>query len=474
MGWSSDETQFTKKGMATSSKILLAIIACVLLIIILIIALLMSTESSTYTISVDGQAITTVTKDTLLTKINNVTYVNIEEFAKLIKNEYHQGEYKAYTIEKDKCYVQGKHETATFYLNESKVLKLPTNNLNEEYQEYVVESPIKEDKNGKMYAPLDAIAIAFNVQITETQNSLVVFSLDYLVAWYNAKVIEWGYTGISDLSFENQKTLLYDRFIVRKENGLYKIIDGTQKEIVSDKYTEIEFFENTKEFFVTNNLGQVGIINLDGTIKIEPIYESISVLDKELNLYLIKKDEKNGIIKGGNITIVNPEYDSIGVMFNSEREYIILDTLIPVYKNQKWGAFDINGNLVYNIEYDGFGCNLTTVDINGTKKAVNPVIAIQQCNGIIVKKDNKYGVLNLKGENVIPIQVDSIYSIENTRKEMEYFMIYNNQELNIIEMLIEQGIIENTNPKEEINNTIINKNTVNQVSNNTISNNVLQ
>ena len=204
MGWSSVEPQSTKKGMETSTKILMAIIACLVLIIILILALLMNIEKTTYTITVDGKAIATVTKDTLLTKVDNITYVNIEEFAKLIKYEYHDGEYKAYTIEDNKCYVQGEKETATFYLNENKVYKLPINELTKEYEEYSVENPIKEF-NGKMYAPIDAISVAFNVQITEKEQSLTVFALDYLVTWYDAKVKEWGYTGISDLSFENKK-----------------------------------------------------------------------------------------------------------------------------------------------------------------------------------------------------------------------------------------------------------------------------
>ena len=429
MGWSSDEPQTKKKGMETSSKILLAIIACLVLIIILILVLLMNIEKTTYTINVDGQTITTVTKDTLLKREDNITYVNIEEFAKLVKYEYHEGEYKAYTIENNKCYVQGTNETASFYLNVSKIFKLPINELEKEYEEYIVENPVKEF-NGKMYASIDAIGIAFNVQITEKEQSLTVFALDYLVTWYDAKVKEWGYTGIADLSFENKKAILYDRFIVKKENGLYKIIDSAQKEIVSDKYKEIEFSELTKEFFVTNNLSQVGIINLDGTTKIEPIYNSISVFDKEKDLYLIQKDTKYGVMKSGNITILKPEYEAIG-------------------------------------------CNITSVEINGVKKTVSPVVTIDKCNGIVVKKDDKYGIITIEGNVIVPIQVDSIYSIKNEKGEIKYYMIYNNKELNIIDMLIEQGIIEKTDDikdKEEVRNEIKNQNTLNQIDN-SISNN---
>lgn len=432
MGWSSDEEKTTKKGMETSSKILLAIIACILLIIVLLIVLLMNIEQSTYTITIDGQAVTTVTKDTILSKIDNTTYINIEEFAKLVKYEYHEGEYKAYTIEEGKCYVQGQNETATFYLNENKVFKLLVNDLNEEYEEYIVENEIKEI-NGKLYAPIDAVKIAFNLQIDEKEKSLTVFTLNYLVTWYDAKIKEWGYTGVADLSFENQKAILYNYFIVKKENGLYKIMDNTKKEIVSDKYKSIEFSENTKEFFVTNNLDQVGIINLDGTTSIEPIYNSISVLNKEENLYIVQKDNKYGVVKSGNITIINTEYDAIG-------------------------------------------CNKTSVELNGVKKTVNPVITIKECEGIVIKKEDKYGIININKEVIVPIQVDSIYSIvESKTGGTQYYMIYNNKELNIIDMLIEQGLIKkNENNKEEqLNNEISNQNTINK-TNNTISNNTVQ
>ena len=477
MGWSSEEEQPTKKGMETSSKILFTIIACVLIIITLIIVLLLNIQQNTFNISVDGNVVNANT-DTLITKIDDTTYINIEEFAKLVKYEYHEGEYKAFTIEKDKCYVQGVNETATFYLNDNKVCKLPINDLISDYQEYTVENTIKSS-NGKMYASVEAINLAFNVVMNKTEKSLDIYTLDYLVNNFDKRVKEWGYTGIVEQNFENQKSLLYGYLIVKKENGLYKIIDNdNKKEIVSDKYTSIQFTENTKEFFVTNSLGQVGIINLNGTTKIEPIYESISVLDKQSDLYLIQKDKKYGVVKSGNISIIYPEYDSIGIdtknlTINVESQYLILDTLIPVCKNNKWGAFDKTGNMVIKVEYDGFGCNISTIEINGTKKTVSPVLAIGECKGIVVKKAEKYGVLDINGKELVPIAVDSIYEIENFEDEnSKYYMLYNNDELNIIERLIKAGLIEDKNNSNKATINTINNNTVQtsaQVYNNAVN-----
>ena len=475
MGWSNDEITNKKEGMDITTKILIAIIACVVIIITILVVLLNNIEKTTYTISVNGKVVTSVKKDNLVFTIDNVTYISIEEFAKIVGYEYHEGEYKAFTIEKDKCYVQGKEETATFFANDNKVCKLPVNLLKEEYREYNVEN-ITKSYSGKMYAPLEAALIAFNVTVFQDENSMTIYTLDELVKIYNEKIIKWGYTDITEQSFENKKAILYGYLIVKKEDGLYKIIDSNNtKEIVPDKYTAIEFSENTQEFLVTNSLGQKGIINLDGTTKIEPTYESIEILDKTADLYLIQKNGKYGIIKSGNITVLSPEYDNIG--FNNigdtveiSSKYMILDTLIPVTKNEKWGAVDKNGKFVLKLEYDGFGCFETTVEIDETKKTVQPIIVIERCEGIVVKQNEKYGILDLKGNELVPIAVESIYAIENTKNEdYKYFMKYNNKEMNIIERLILAGLIKEEKEEEnqEVEGNVVANNTVAVSTNNT-------
>ena len=36
--------------------------------------------------------------------------------------------------------------------------------------------------------------------------------------------------------------------------------------------------------------------------------------------------------------------------------YLLYDNAIPVKQNGQWGLYDIKGNLILPIEYDGFGC----------------------------------------------------------------------------------------------------------------------
>ena len=125
-----------------------------------------------------------------------------------------------------------------------------------------------------------------------------------------------------------------------------------------------------------------------------------------------------------------------------------------------------------NVEYDGFGCNLETVEINGIRKGVKPVFIIERCNGIVIEKNEKYGLVNTKGEELVPIAVDNIYEVENPENEnSKYFMFYNGKELNIIERLIAANLIEDNSIPEtqqennEINNNLIDANSVNNSQN---------
>ena len=468
MGWNDEEVQNTKKGMNASTKVLLGIIACIIFIIILLIVILMNNKSTSFKIYVDGGVSSKASQETLINIIDGVKYVNIEEFAGLVGYDYHKGEYKSSIIETDKCYVEGEIETASFYLNDNTIYKLPVKEREKQYQEFVVEDAIRS-VNNKMYASYEAVSKAFNVVINETSNSIQIYTLEYLVKLYNANVKKWGYADISEQGFENHKAILYGCLIVKKQDGLFKIIDlSNTKEIVLDRYTTITFSENTQEFFVTDNYGKMGIVNLDGTSKIEPNYDKISTFDKEADLYLVEQSKKYGIVKSGNITVIFPEYDSIGLSSNprntSKNKNLILDTLIPVCKDKKWGAFNKQGNLVLNIEYDAFGFDLTSIEIDGIKESVEPILAIERANGVVVKKGDKYGLFSMSGQELVPIAVDAIYAIPDvTDVDSKYFMLYYEDELNVIERLIIAGLIKDTSNEET--NEPTDNNTQNNIEN---------
>ena len=478
MGWNDEETKNAKKGMSTSSKILLAIIVCILAIIMLLIMALNNTQAQTsFRIYINGEVATSMSPDMLITTVDNETYVDIEAFSKLVGYEFHKGEYKASTIDENKCYVESKEETASFYLNDNTIYKLLPGKRDEQYSEIAVYSKVI-NLNNKMYASVEAISKAFNVIFSLSDIELQIYTLSYMENLYDAKVKEWGYTGIKEQNFENKKSILQGCLIVKKEGGLYKVIDvSNTKEIILDRYKSIEFSENTQEFFVTNDADKMGIFNLDGTIKLDAVYDSIDLLDRKSDLYIVKQYEKFGVVSGKGNSIIYPEYDSIGLDGNN----LILDELIPVCKDGKWGAFNKTGNRVLNVEYDELGYNSHSIEINGVKEVVKPVLTIERANGIVVKKFDKYGLINVvNGKEMVKVIVDGIYEIIGEEDEdAKYYMLYNGQELNVIERLIVGGYIQQKTEEEDIvidnniNNNIDNlQNNVDEKVNNSLYNNI--
>lgn len=460
------ENSTNQKQTKSIYKILIALIICVLIIICIIFALLQSLKKNRFSVLVDTKEVSTSSTTELFKKIDDVIYINIKEFAKLVGYEYHDGEYKSFSLDKNKCYVQGKDETASFYIDENKLYKLPVSQLTSEYKEYSFKNATKQI-DGRVYAPTEMLSVAFNTVIQANEKSISIYTLNYIVNNYNQKAVNWGYEKITDYNFENQKAILYGFLIVKKENGLFKVVNlDNTKEILSDKYNEIQFDENTQEFFITNSLGKVGIINSDGTTKIESIYDSIECIDKEEDVYVVQIDNKYGMIRDNNKIIANAEFDEIGITAkessgNEGKQYLILDSLVPVKKDNKWGAYDKEGKLVLKLEYDEFGCNVNTVKIGNNSKKVYPVLTIEKCKGIVVRKEKKYGLLDTNGKELVTISVDSIYE----DGQGNYLMAYNEKELNIIDELVKAGII-----KEEVDekNEVSNNNTLNNIQNNSV------
>ena len=443
MGWTNENNKFyeEEKNAQLSKKILRAIILLMVIIIIIVGALIILNSKSSYKIKVDTKE-KNISKTDLLLEQNNQIYVNIERFAGLVGYEFHNNEeYKSFIKEQDRCYVKGPEETTTFYIGENNLYKLPVENQTDEYREIKVTDKIIKI-NEKPFATIEAIQIAFNVVIKDNNKEFLIYTLDSLVNSYDIKMKEAGYESIKGSTFENKKLLLYGYLIVKKPNSLYKIVDlNNTTEIVSDKYNDIQFIEHKEEFIITNSLNKVGIIKLNGDVILEPIYDSVELYDSQEGTYLISESGKKGIVKSGNRVVIPAEFDKIGISKedypNEKNKYYILDTLIPVSKDGKWGAYDKTGKKTINIEYDNFGSakakKSETAIINTLS---NPrVLSIEKCNGIVVEKDNKFGVIDIEGKELIYTVADDIYAKEDKDNSLKYYAFYNGKEEDIIKLL---------------------------------------
>ena len=162
------------------------------------------------------------------------------------------------------------------------------------------------------------------------------------------------------------------------------------------------------------------------------------------------------------------EYEKIGLDLskfprsNITNNMLLFDNCIPVIKNGKWGLFDKNGNQILETVYDSIGY------IAGTKKdtAENNLAVIPDIEGIVVCKDEKYGIVNSRGKFIAPCSFDKIYSITNLGKDT-YYLTYGTQTITLEDYQKLNGNQSSDVPTESTttdNTTTDTTNTTNTVS----------
>ncbi len=496
-----EENKKGKKGL----KIVLVLIFLLIIAVIAVVCVMMYMKSNTFKITIDGKNAELSENVYYIDEQTGKVYFNIKQFASYVGYSAHDGEYKIYSQDSNKCYVETTNETASFYLNSNKINKVAPDSK-EDYESYTISEPVK-NVNGELYVIEDGIEKACNLNITysKEQNSLTIYTLPYLVEYYNPKIISLGYAGI-DTNFNNQKAILYDLFVVsnatdadtdeEKENakkGVIKVEDGKPKEVIALRYTDIEFSEKTEEFIVKNNYNKMGIMLKTGATKINLSYDDIKVMDADYGLYIVKNENRYGVINDKEQYIIHIEYDDIGIDLQSfpsnkvDNQYMLFDNAIPVKQGTKWGLFNKNGEKILPVEYDSIGCVASTVK----DKVVNNLLIIPDIEAIVICKDKKYGLITSTGTELLPTALESIYSITDAGID-DYYMIYSYTEgegedakeqkitYNVIDYLKAMKIINTSD--EEINNqntnsldntnTVNNTNTINNANNVNNTNNV--
>lgn len=216
---------------------------------------------------------------------------------------------------------------------------------------------------------------------------------------------------------------------------------------------------------------------LTGETKIDVNYDEIKSIDNTLGYYLVKSNSKYGIINSKQESVIHIEYDKIGIDVSEfpadsiKNPYILYDELIPVCLNQKWGLFNVNGNKMTEAEYDSIGSINTKVK----ERVVNNAAVIGESGVVVLGKDGKYGGISTRGDMLLPIQFEYIYSV-TSGGQTNYYIVINEKDykaldyINAMKKALGYPVEEDEN--ENLNNTDnqTNTSTQNQDTNNTITN----
>lgn len=453
-----DEGTKNKKIMA----IIIALITVIVVAIIAVIFILMGMKSNRLSVVIDGVS-TKAPEDTFVFYDDGKIYVSVSDIAPLVGYSSHNGEYKVNVDDINKMYVESKDEkeTASFYWNSRTISKVaPNSNL--EYENITMSDPAVFINN-KLYVVSDGFTIGFNCifDYNKAKNRITIQTLPALVNYYTKNINQYEFAKISE-DFNNQKALIHGMVVGSREDEKFgvKAVDG--KEIISPRYKKIQFIESSNDFIITNSSDKVGITYNTGKTKITVSYDDIKVVDSDLGLYLVKSNNKYGMIDSLENFVIHIEYDQIGADIskfptdNIKNQYILYNNIIPVKINDKWRLLDVKGNRLTNDEYDDIGY----INNNSKNRILNNALTIGNTKTIIVaklinpeSKDKVYGGVDVKGNTLIPINFEAIYSITSSG-ETTYYILNNGKEYNAVDLVnavkLRMGYTQDEiEPKEE-------------------------
>ena len=205
------------------------------------------------------------------------------------------------------------------------------------------------------------------------------------------------YDNIEAIDINNiSSNIPYEKTVLKyKLNGLYGLIDFNGKKITDNIYNSITNIDYKEGNLKIEQNGQFGVINIKGATILKPEYDSIisdGYYDEETKYenagFVLRIKTDNGYRFGyankkGKI-ILDTLYNEINRITELEGKDVYLITS----NNGRYGLVK-NGKEVLKNEYTDL-----SFDVNN--------------HLLIAQKDKIYGVVNLDGKNIIPIDYDNI------------------------------------------------------------------
>lgn len=199
------------------------------------------------------------------------------------------------------------------------------------------------------------------------------------------------------------------------------LINGYSSYALDNGYTQIsELFVNQKA--VLNNMlvvlkedtnEQYGVIDTQGNTVLEPKYDNITYMP-ETGDFLVESNGKVGIISKDKETKVQITYDSIELIDKDAGLYV-------AERDNKFGVIDVRGNIKIYIENDEIGIDSTNFAENDIK---NKYLLMD--NLIPVKKGELWGLYNKNGNKVVDFEYNSFGYVASNNKNATNLLVIPN------------------------------------------------
>ena len=130
------------------------------------------------------------------------------------------------------------------------------------------------------------------------------------------------------------------------------------------------------------------------------------------------------------------------------------ENYIPVKKDNKWGFINLSGKVVINLQYDDLGCV-------GSNPSSN-VLIIPEIKSIVVKKGEQYGIVRMDGKILKQMDLTKVFK-ETEQGNDVYYMMFIGKKINIVDYMKKlygdnlntENVVTN---KGNENSIVINKN----------------
>ncbi len=449
------------KSKKLKKIILILIVIIVICIIAVIIGMTFIKKEKKLVVQLDGQTNSDL-KDILRFEEDGSIHIPIRDVANFLGYNSYNGKYTDRSEDTNSCYIDSDQEAVTFEANSDKIEKIDVNN--EEVTYFYLDEPVKMI-DGKLYTTKDGIEKAFNVNFKydEEERTVTIERMQYLIQYVSEHIAEHGYSSISQ-EFNDQKAILKNLVIISDSRGQHGILDiETENTVLEPKYSNIKYMPATGDFLVESN-GKQGIVGIDGKDKIKMQYDSIELISQDLKLYVVKKENRYGVINQNENIIIPIDCDSIGIDANAfaknniKNKYVLIDKIVPVMKENYWALYDIEGKQLTDFQYNSFGC--TSSSIRNTEN----LLIIPDYNVIVARKEDKYYLLNQYGQELFNgASFDEVY-MTIYQEDINYYVIRNDKATDAIKLL--EKLKEYTNVKSESNQEQNNQEQSNQEQNN--------
>ncbi|WP_281309589.1 WG repeat-containing protein [Flavobacterium flavigenum] len=277
------------------------------------------------------------------------------------------------------------------------------------------------------------------------------------------------YDNIKNFSFDycrlNKK--IEKIYHIQNLNGKYGAIDTKGKLIIPIIYDQLEDFASNYNAIVKYK-GKFGLIDSNNKITYPIENELIYADTKELDYYIVQKNNKFGIIDKNLKPIFDFTFQEISPCFYDTKNRFIAK------QNDKYGVIDRAGRIIIPFTYSemsnwveygpGENYHFVTKDnkqglITKQGKTVIPVVYnslfYHDDKTIILSKNGKYGVVTIQNKPVIPFMYEKIYveSIFVPKKKKNEFYVLQNGKYNIVNNKNE--VIRSNISKKEIEEKIL-------------------